>query len=134
MNFAHPTFLLRLAVVVILLMHSLPTMLDGSINDFGRQYLDRQGFAPFGLYLAWAIKLSHVAAALCLLLDRYVTWAGGVTIGILIVGIFMVHLPDGWFVVGRGRNGVEFNVLLIAALLTIMFPRGLKENYREQTN
>ncbi|MBK8885646.1 MAG: hypothetical protein IPN46_03480 [Saprospiraceae bacterium] len=29
----------------------------------------------------------------------------------------MVHLPNGWFVVGGGYNGIEYNVLLIAVLI-----------------
>jgi hypothetical protein len=53
---------------------------------------------------------------------RYLRPAGVVTIGILIFGIFMIHLRDGWFVVGGGRNGVEFNFLLIFAWLSLMFP------------
>jgi putative oxidoreductase len=48
-----------------------------------------------------------------------------VTIAILITGIFMVHLKDGWYVVGAGRNGIEFNFLMIIVLLTIMFSRGV---------
>jgi putative oxidoreductase len=37
----------------------------------------------------------------------------------------MVHAKAGWFVVGRGSNGVEFNVLLIFVLLTLIFPNGI---------
>jgi len=121
------TFLLRIAVVVILLMHSIPGIFNNGINDFGNLYLNQVGFAPFGLVLAWAIKISHIAAAICFLFEKYVKWAGIVTIIILLVGIFMVHLQDGWFVVGGGRNGIEFNVLLIVVILTIMFPNGLKK-------
>jgi putative oxidoreductase len=33
------------------------------------------------------------------------------------MGILLVHRHDGWFVVGGGRNGVEYSVLLIAVLL-----------------
>jgi putative oxidoreductase len=118
------TFVLRVAIAIILIMHSIPTMWDGSVNDFGKLYLDSLGFAPFGLVIAWAIKLSHVAAAVLLLWNRYVKPAAWVTIFILVVGIIMVHAPNGWFVVGRGQNGVEFNFLLIATLITIMYPKG----------
>ncbi len=111
------TLLLRLPVAFILLMHSLPGMFDGGVNAFGNLYLNEVGFAPVGLPLAWAIKISHVPAAVCLVLNRYVKPAVMVTILILVVGIFMVHLKDGWFVVGGGRNGVEFNFLLIFVLL-----------------
>ena len=124
-NISSNTFLLRFAVSVILAMHSIPTILEGSVNDFGNLYLNNVGFAPFGLYIAWAVKLTHVAAIPLLLLNRYLIAAALPNILILIMGIIMVHYPEGWFVVGGGRNGVEFNFLLIASLLTIMFPNGL---------
>lgn len=122
----HPTFLLRLAVAAILAMHCIPTMFDGSINDFGKLYLDQAGFAPFGLYIAWAVKLTHLVAIPLLLANRYVRPVAIANIFILVAGIFMVHLPNGWYVVGGGSNGIEFNVLLIFSLLTIMFPGGLR--------
>jgi len=75
--------------------------------------------------LAWAIKLSHLVAEICLILEKYIRWAAIITIVILISGIVMIHFSEGWFVVGGGRNGMEFNFLLIAALVTIMFPDGL---------
>jgi putative oxidoreductase len=115
--------ILRIAVAIILLSHGIPGMFNNGINDFGNLYLNQVGFAPVGLYLAWAIKLSHVAAAILLLLNKYVKWAGTITILILIAGIVMVHYPEGWFVVGGGRNGMEYNFLLIAVLLAIMFAK-----------
>lgn len=111
------TLLLRLPVAVILLMHSVPGMFNNGINDFGNLYLNEIGFAPMGVYIAWAIKLSHVAAALCFLFNKYIKLASVVTILVLIMGIIMVHFTEGWYVVGGGRNGVEFNVLLIFVLL-----------------
>lgn len=78
------------------------------------------GFAPIGVALAWAIKLSHIAAAACLLLNRWIFYPVLVSIIILIAGIVFVHAKDGWFVVGGGRNGIEYNVLLIAVLISIM--------------
>ena len=124
------TFVLRLAIAIILIMHSVPGMFNNGVNDFGNLYLNEIGFAPFGLLVAWSIKLSHVFAAICFIVEKYVKAAGLITILVLIVGIVMVHLPDGWFVVGGGRNGVEFNFLLIAAIVTIMFPKGFHNNYR----
>ncbi len=124
------TFLLRVAVAIILLMHSIPGMFNNGINDFGTLYLNQIGFAPWGIPLAWTIKLSHVICAFCLLFEKYVKWASIITIIILIAGIILVHFKEGWFVVGGGRNGIEFNFLLIFALLTIIFPYGLKQNSR----
>lgn len=128
MKIFNSTFLLRLSVSIILLAHSLSGMFNNGINDFGNFFLNQIGFAPYGVLLAWSIKLSHVVAAFCLLFEKYVKWASIITISILITGIFLVHLKEGWFVVGGGRNGVEFNFLLIFVLLTIMFPNGLKKS------
>lgn len=117
------TLLLRISVSTILLMHSVPAIFNNSIPGFG-VYLDQSGMAPVGIVLAWAIKLSHIAAGICFLLNRWIKPACIVTILVLMAGIFIVHLPQGWFVVGGGTNGIEFNFLLIFALLTILFPYG----------
>jgi len=122
------TFLLRLSVAIILIMHSVPGMFNNGINEFGKFYLNEVGFSPLGVPLAWLIKMSHVICAILFLLNKFIKPAGIVTILILIIGIFMVHLKEGWFVVGGGRNGIEFNFLLICVLLTIMFPNGFKSN------
>lgn len=113
---------LRIALIVIFLVHSLAGMFNNGINNFGNLYLNNVGFAPFGLPLAWAIKLSHIALAVSLLTDKFLKITTFITIIILVAGIFMVHLQDGWFVVGGGRNGIEFNFLLIMALLSIIYP------------
>ncbi len=114
------SLLLRIPVVIILLMHSVPGMFNNGINDFGNLYLNQIGFAPVGLYLAWAIKLSHLVCAACLLFNRYINWASVVTIFVLIAGIILIHYKEGWYVVGGGRNGMEFNFLLIFVLFSIM--------------
>jgi putative oxidoreductase len=119
MTYSH-NLLLRLTVAVILFMHSVPGMFNGGIHDFGKLYLDPLGFAPFGLALAWCIKLAHVACIITLLFNRWIKWPAIANIAILLMGIVMVHFKEGWFVVGGGRNGVEFNVLLIAVLLHIL--------------
>ena len=114
-------FLIRLGVAVILLVHGMGGMFNGGVNNFGNLYLNTVGFAPFGLALAWVIKISHVVCAASLLMRRYVVITSIFTIFILIMGIALVHAPNGWFVVGGGRNGVEFNVLLILILVQFSF-------------
>lgn len=115
--------ILRVTLVSILLMHSIPGMLNGGVNAFGTEYLNKIGFAPFGLFFAWTIKLLHVLIAVCFLINRFIFAAAAIAIGILTAGIFMVHLPNGWFVVGGGVNGVEFNILLIASLIAVILLR-----------
>ncbi|KAF2337668.1 DoxX family protein [Flavobacterium nitrogenifigens] len=117
--------LLRIAIAIILLTHSVFGMFNNGINDFGNLFLNQIGFAPYGVFLAWSIKLSHVVAAILLLANKYIKLAGFVTIFILIMGIVLVHFQEGWFVVCGGRNGAEYNFLLIIVLLVIMYPNGI---------
>jgi len=117
---SEPTLVLRVTLFVILISHSIPGMLDGGVHAFGEEYLRVIGFGAMGLPLAWAIKLSHVVCAVALLLGRYVRLAAAITVLILLMGIILVHYPNGWFVVGRGFNGVEYNVLLISVLVYLM--------------
>lgn len=87
--------------------------------------MNKIGFAPFGLFIAWAVVLSQVFTSVLLLIDRYVKIASLINIAILIMGIALVHFKEGWFVVGGGRNGMEFSVVLIFILLTLIFPDGI---------
>jgi len=129
MNLTSNTFLLRLALFVILVMHSVPGMFDGGIMGFGG-YLNDIGFAPLGVLIAWSIKLSHLACGICLLFEQYIKrifllvllWAN---IFVFVMGIIMIHRHSGWYVVGGGQNGVEFNFLLIFACLSLIFSNGL---------
>lgn len=120
-NFRIGYAILRLAVAIILLSHSVFGMFDGGINDFGNLYLNKVGFSPFGLALAWSIKLSHVFCATLLVFNKYIRLASFASIFVLIMGIIMVHFKEGWFVVGGGRNGVEYNFVLICVLTAIVF-------------
>jgi|ERR671912_693373 putative oxidoreductase len=112
-----PTLVLRIILAAVFFMHGIPSIFTGAVNNFGDLYLNEMGFAPIGLPLAWMIKLSHVACAVLLILNRYIRVAALITIPILVAGIIMIHAAEGWFVVGAGRNGVEFNVLLIGVLV-----------------
>lgn len=131
MKFVNSTFLLRIAVSIILIIHGVGGMFNNGVNDFGNYFLGPAGFGALGVPLAWAIKLSHLAAAVCLVTEKFIKPACIITIIILIAGIIMVHWKEGWFVVGGGRNGIEFNFLLIVALLSIMFPSGFKTNHTQ---
>lgn len=124
MKIFNSTFFLRLSIAVILFFHSISGLFDNGINNFGNLYLNEIGFAPFGLYLAWSIKLSHLIAAVCLLFNNFIKIVSIGTIFILIMGIILIHFKEGWFVVGGGRNGMEFNFLMIFVFLTLIFPNG----------
>ena len=130
-NHILPHIFLRLVIFITLLAHSIPSMISGDVNNFGEFYLNKAGFAPIGIQLAWAIKLSHVVCAICILLNRFLKPASWVTILILLGGIIMIHYKEGWYVVGFGRNGMEFNVVLIGILFSFLFPDfSFRKKYR----
>jgi putative oxidoreductase len=112
-----PIVLLRVAVAVLLGIHGYFRALSGGVTGFGG-FLDGAGF-PAGLGLAWAITLFEMTASILLLLGRYVRFVVPGFLLILCSGIAMIHGREGWFVVGGGRNGVEFSVLLIVSLIVL---------------
>ena len=116
------TILIRFALATIFLSHSLHGIFtNNDVNDFGNLFLNQIGFAPFGVFIAWTTVIFQIISSLFLLADRYTKVASVINILILISGIITVHFKEGWFVVGAGRNGMEFSFVLIFMLLTLIF-------------
>jgi putative oxidoreductase len=108
---------LRVVVASLMLIHGIARIYLGIVDDFG-EFLTLNSL-PFGFYTAWAITIFEIVGSLALASGFYVAPLAAVFAAHLLCGIFLVHLKDGWFVVGAGRNGVEFSVLLIAVFLTL---------------
>lgn len=74
---------------------------------------------PAGDLLAAGITGAELVGALAL----YFGWRRRLVASLfaaeLLVGIGLIHASEGWFVVGGGRNGMEYSVLLIAVLLAV---------------
>ena len=126
------SLMLRIALAVILSVHSIPGMFDGGINAFGNHYLNNIGFSPIGVPLAWLIKISHLLAAILFLINRKVICASIITLPVMIMGIVLIHFHEGWFVVGGGRNGMEFNFLIIFVVIQVMIND--YQNSKKKTN
>jgi putative oxidoreductase len=107
----------RIAVAVLIWIHGAARLWFGGVEPFGG-WLDSQGF-PFGVQQAWAVTIFELIAPLVIIARRFVTLACLGHIFILSVGLVLVHAPAGWFVVGLGRNGVEYSVLLITCLIAV---------------
>lgn len=122
MKTINPLFLIRLAVATIFLTHSLHGVFNQTVNAFGESYLNKVGFAPFGVVLAWVIILFEIAGSILLIFGKFLRFIVPVFCLILITGIVLVHYPDGWFVVGPGRNGVEFSFVLLVSLIAVSLP------------
>ena len=117
------TFLLRFALAVIMVMHSVPSFTDMSVLDFGRGMEGLVG--PLGIPLAIMVKLTHLVSIPALLINKYLKPLAVLNIIIFVMGIILVHGKNGWYVVGGGAEGIEYNFLLIFCFATFLFPNGL---------
>ena len=108
---------LRLALAGLIGAHGWYRALTGGVAPFG-QWLEHNGW-PMGLLIAIAITAFEMIGTLFLALNRYVTLLCLAFVGLYATGIAILHAKVGWFVVGPGRNGAEFSVLLILVLLSV---------------
>ena len=108
---------LRFAVATLLFIHGAYRASVNGPAGFG-PWLGEQGI-PFGVAVAWLITIVEIVGTLSIMAGRFVRpFALWFAIE-LSVGIVLVHAPEGWFVVGAGRNGMEYSVLLVTAMLAI---------------
>lgn len=110
-------FLLRLGLAAIMFIHGAARIGNGTVDDFGG-FLSAQGI-PLGFFVAWAVTLFELIGSVLLAAGFY-SWIIALAFATqLAAGILMVHWQEGWFVVGAGRNGMEFSVLLILSFLAV---------------
>lgn len=110
--------LLRVGVAAIMLIHGVARVSFGIVDDFGGAFA-QWGF-PAGNALAWTITVVEIAGGLALAAGIAITPLAAWFVFQLAMGIYLIHGRVGWFVVGAGRNGAEFSVLLILCLLVVM--------------
>jgi len=112
--------IVRTAVALIIAVHPIHGLLHPrDIIGFG-EYLGSIG-VPLGVASAWSIMFLQIASSAALILRRLVVPACIGHIAVLSVGIVLIHASQGWFVVGAGRNGMEFSFTLIACLLGVLW-------------
>ncbi|MBU0826041.1 MAG: DoxX family protein [Alphaproteobacteria bacterium] len=111
--------ILRITVAILILIHGVYRLAAGLVEPFGT-WLDSLGF-PYGYGWAMAVTLYELVGPALMLARRWTSVAALGHAAILTLGMVLVHLPAGWFVVGGGRNGMEYSVILIVSLLAIVW-------------
>lgn len=109
--------ILRGILAILMFIHGAARISNGTVDDFG-SFLGSQGL-PLGFYIAWGITLFELIGSVLLVVGFYAWIIALVFAAELVTGIVLVHWKDGWFVVGAGRNGIEYSVLLIACFLVV---------------
>ncbi len=101
--------IVRIAAAGNMIIHGITRLSLGTVSNFD-EYLSSLGFPP---YTAWAITFFEILGGIAVIVGKWVTPISIVFCVQLIMGIALVHFSEGWFVVGAGRNGMEYSVLLI---------------------
>lgn len=109
--------LIRLALAGLIAAHGWARLIGGGVVPFGN-WLDSQG-VPFGFVVAAGVTAIEIIGTPLLAARKLVFPLAVSYAAIYAVGIVMVHAKAGWFVVGLGRNGMEYSVLLIVCLLAM---------------
>lgn len=108
---------LRILLACFIAAHGWARLITGGVVPFGG-WLESQGL-PLGVAIAGAITAFEIVGTPLFAAGRLVFPLSLAYSAIYFVGIILVHLPAGWFVVGLGRNGAEYSVLLITCLLLV---------------
>lgn len=110
---------LRNYLALTMLIHGSTRVIVGGVSPFG-EFLTETGF-PFGFYLALSLTIFELVGGVLLVFGYFVPIIAVIFAGELLMGIILVHASEGWFVVGLGRNGMEYSVLLIISFLVVGF-------------
>jgi putative oxidoreductase len=106
--------IIRVAVAGNMLIHGISRTVTGGVSGFD-EYLSSLGFPPYSAFIITAFEL---IAAVLIILNRWTSILSIFFCVELLMGIILVHGPEGWFVVGHGRNGSEYSVLLILCFVS----------------
>lgn len=101
--------IIRIAASGNMIIHGCTRLSNGGVSPFDG-YLNSLGFPP---YTAWVITFFELIASILIISGKWIAPLSLLFCVELSMGIALVHFPEGWFVVGAGRNGMEYSVLLI---------------------
>lgn len=113
--------LLRIVIGGIMISHGCMRTYLNTVGGFG-EFLSAKGI-PFGAIVAWGLTIFEILGGTTLISGKFVKPIALIFAVHLSVGIFFVHLSNGWFVVGAGRNGIEYSVLLVTSFLAVALSR-----------
>lgn len=108
----------RIVFPCFVLIHGLYRAIGaGHVEGFGG-FLDTKGFVV-GLAIAWILTIIEIVGSVAIIGNFFVRPLAIFFVCELVAGIIMVHGENGWFVVGGGRNGVEYSLLLIFGYIIV---------------
>lgn len=111
--------ILRVVVGVIFIAHGAPKIFGGMEGTAG--FFGSLGI-PLPIVAAWMVSLLEFLGGIALIAGFLVTPIALLLTTHMLIGILLVHAANGFYVVGpEAQGGVEFNLLLGASLLMLVF-------------
>jgi putative oxidoreductase len=112
------TALLRIWLGILFVMHGyLGAVLLGPEAIAG--YTTRMGFpASAGVGLSWYLIAAHLVGGVLLVIGLWTRTAALVNVPVMASAVFLLHLPQGFFMSGAG--GYEFTLTVLVATLAVM--------------
>lgn len=116
--------ILRVVIGVVFVAHGAPKLFGGGVEGLA-EMLGGLG-VPLAGVSAWIVTLLEFFGGLALVVGFLVVPVALLLSFHMLMGIVLVHAPAGFYVIGPESlvhfppGGVEFNLLLIAGLLTLM--------------
>ncbi|MFW6088229.1 MAG: DoxX family protein [Gemmatimonadota bacterium] len=110
--------ILRVVLGVVFIAHGLPKLtggIEGTAQFFGQLGI------PAPLVAAWFIALLETLGGIALLIGLFVTPVALLLTAHMLTGLILVHASNGFYVIGPGTGGIEFNLVLAASLLAMVF-------------
>lgn len=109
--------MIRMLISCTMVSHGVARIINNGVFGFGG-FLQEAGI-PYGVAAAWMVTSFEILGGLTLLSGKYIKPIAFVFAAHLSTGIYLVHLQNGWFVVGPGRNGIEYSVLMVTSFLAV---------------
>lgn len=106
---------LRLVTGVIFMLHGWQKLQGGIPATAG--FVGSLGF-PMPEVFAVLLIAAELGGGILLILGLLTRWAAKALVVVSLVALFMVHLPNGFFM---ATGGYEFILLLLAASVSLMF-------------
>ena len=111
--------ILRVVTGVIFVAHGAPKLFGGGVEGLAGM-LGNLG-VPLASVAAWGVTLLEFFGGLALIAGFLVAPVAVLLAVHMLMGIVLVHAGNGFYVVGPGQGGVEFNLILTASLLALIF-------------
>ncbi|MFB6241042.1 MAG: DoxX family protein [Gemmatimonadota bacterium] len=109
--------ILRVVIGVIFIAHGYPKIAGGVAGT--ADFLGQLG-VPLAGFFAWVVTLLEFFGGIALVIGFLVTPLALLFSIHMLTGIVLVHAANGFYVIGPGQGGIEFNLLLIAGLLALV--------------